>query len=595
MRRGCHFSNGRWWALVLALLAGGGIEAAHPLAEQVVIVANANDPESLEIARAYQAFRGIPENNLIALPMSGALATDRATFVAQIFNPLRAALIERGLVEGVALGEPDALGRIPVFIGLNRVRYVVLCRGVPLRVNGGGDAQDEFFPAWKARMERGLGPGRELPSEFQRSAASVDSELVLLLQDEVPVRGFIQSPFFGRLPLDWDSRYLIVNRLDGPDVASVLNMLEGVRTVEARGLRGRAYFDLRGIAEGKPLREGDDWIEASIPPVRAMGYERSIDRAGPPMDVAQRLDAAAIYVGWYARDQVGPFTLPGFRFAPGAIALHLHSFSAADPRSTERGWVGPMIAQGAAATVGNVAEPYLQFTHRFQVIVGGMAAGHNFGDAAFAAINVFSWVNAVFGDPLYQPFAVPDEVQFAAAEELAEPALDVFGRMREINLVAQHAPDGASQALARSRALLEEADEPALRLYTALREDAAGHRRAGLALLEPLAEVEDLPAPQWGLYREIARTLSQWDATDAATAIYRQLLRAPAPPRAALKTFLREGVAVARHAAPSEAALWQARLTIIEEAERIEREQAKAAKEALEAEKAAEKKTAQNP
>lgn len=143
--------------------------------------------------------------------------------------------------------------------------------------------------------------------------------------------------------------------------------------------------------------------------------------------------------------------------------------------------------------------------------------------------------------------------------------------------------------------MLAKADSPALRLYTALREDAAGHRRRGLALLEPLAQVESLSPPEWGFYREVARTLSQWDATESSTAIYRHLLRAPDLPRPAMKTFLREGAVVARLSSPAEADLWKAKLTIIETAERIEREEAKAAKEALEAEKAAGKKAAQNP
>ena len=48
----------------------------------------------------------------------------------------------------------------------------------------------------------------------------------------------------------------------------------------------------------------------------------------------------------------------------GAVALHIHSFSAPTLRSDSAGWCGPFVARGVTATVGNVFEPYLDLTHR---------------------------------------------------------------------------------------------------------------------------------------------------------------------------------------------------------------------------------------
>ena len=38
--------------------------------------------------------------------------------------------------------------------------------------------------------------------------------------------------------------------------------------------------------------------------------------------------SAALYFGWYDWNVSGPFLNPRFRFRKGAVAMHLHSFSA---------------------------------------------------------------------------------------------------------------------------------------------------------------------------------------------------------------------------------------------------------------------------
>lgn len=58
----------------------------------------------------------------------------------------------------------------------------------------------------------------------------------------------------------------------------------------------------------------------------------------------------------------GPFAEEGFRFKPGAIAAHIHSFSASTLRDPVAGWCGPLLERGASATLGTVYEPYLMLT-----------------------------------------------------------------------------------------------------------------------------------------------------------------------------------------------------------------------------------------
>jgi uncharacterized protein (TIGR03790 family) len=73
----------------------------------------------------------------------------------------------------------------------------------------------------------------------------------------------------------------------------------------------------------------------------------------------------ALYYGWRTEKAAGPFAQPEFRFSPGAIAVHIHSFSAMTLHDPNANWVAPLLSRGAAASLGNVYEPYLRLTaHR---------------------------------------------------------------------------------------------------------------------------------------------------------------------------------------------------------------------------------------
>jgi hypothetical protein len=101
----------------------------------------------------------------------------------------------------------------------------------------------------------------------------------------------------------------------------------------------------------------------------------------------------------------GPFLNPRFRFRRGAVAMHLHSFSAEQMRNPNANWSAALLARGAAATVGNVYEPYLTFTHRFDILQQRLLDGFTFAEAAASAVSGYSWQAIALGDPLYRPFA----------------------------------------------------------------------------------------------------------------------------------------------------------------------------------------------
>ena len=113
----------------------------------------------------------------------------------------------------------------------------------------------------------------------------------------------------------------------------------------------------------------------------------------------------ALYYGWYAGGVAGPFSQPAFKFLPGAIAVHIHSFSASTLRDPNANWVGPLLTKGATASLGNVYEPYLQFTAQLNVFNDRLLHGFTFAESAYMSVQALSWMTVMVGDPLYRPYA----------------------------------------------------------------------------------------------------------------------------------------------------------------------------------------------
>src|SRR5262249_16860251 len=132
---------------------------------------------------------------------------------------------------------------------------------------------------------------------------------------------------------------------------------------ETNGLWGRAYIDARGITSTNHPQGGyflgDEWMRNTAAICRRLGFETVEDDNPETFPVSFPMSQIAVYAGWYDDNMSGPFTGPNVEFLPGAIAYHLHSFSATTVRSKTSHWVGPLLEKGATATIGYVEEPYL--------------------------------------------------------------------------------------------------------------------------------------------------------------------------------------------------------------------------------------------
>lgn len=363
-------------------------EPAWDAAAATAVVFNRDYPESAALAEEYARLRGIPDERLIALSCSKEEAISREAFNESIAEPLRGIFIERDWwkLQLRELLDPASgkMKRLPVVVQ-SKVSILVLMHGVPSKI---------------IRQ-------RENPKQAEEDEASVDSELGCLGMPGVRLAGAVPNPFYRQ-----DQRFpqvpsaqgvLLVARLDAASPATVRRMMDDALAVEQTGLQGRAVIDL---AQKKGAYEqGDEWLRRTTQSYRAHGIPTLVDRSEPILRDAWPLPDTALYFGWYNGEIAGALKPATFRFKRGAIACHLHSFSASIIRTSTQAWAGPLLDHGAAVTMGNVWEPYLSMTIHFDIFNDRLLKGWTVAEAAWCATPVLSWMNVVLGDPLYRPFA----------------------------------------------------------------------------------------------------------------------------------------------------------------------------------------------
>lgn len=485
---------------------------AEDLASRVVVLANAADEDSLLVARRYCELRGVPRDNVIALPMSRAETITWPEFVRTIEEPLLAELVKRQWIDGIPMKLTDPVGRTKYAVSGHRIAYFVTCRGVPVRILHDPGLYTPAPPA----TNNGI---------FRTNCGAVDAELSLLARPNYPINAYVANPLFGDdHPTSLEQEQVVkVSRLDGPTPADAIGLVERALAAERTGLLGRAYIDIGGNHA-----DGERWLGAAAKQLEELGFDTDVDRSRATIPATARFDAPVLYFGWYASKVNGPFALPGFRFPPGAVALHIHSYSAARLRTADEHWCGPLIARGVTATVGNVFEPYLQLTHRPDYLLRALASGKTWGDAVYYALPVLSWEPVAIGDPLYRPFAVPFETQWAERAKLP-PRLAGYAALREMNRL--DAADRSSEALAVARAAQREAPSLAVGVEWARRLAAAGDRKGAVAALGFARLIQSYPTGEWALAEQAAALLRSWDEPAGATDVYRALLGTEELPR----------------------------------------------------------------
>jgi uncharacterized protein (TIGR03790 family) len=377
--------------------------AAAQTADNVLLVINDRSPASVQIGEYYAGKRGVAADHIVRLKTGVTEVIARAAYEAQIESPIIDLLSRNALQD--------------------RVLYIVLTKGVPLRIAGS--------------------EGRS------GTMASVDSELTVLYRkllglDSVVI-GQVPNPYFlDQRPLTEARRFTrfandiyLVTRLDGYTVDDVRGLID-------RGLSpardGTIVLDQR--ASAVDTAGGDRRLAEAADRLRRGGYQNPVllERTAAVVTFGEPVIG---YYSWGSNDPANRLRRFGLKFSNGAVGgmfLSTEGRTFIEPRDT---WLpgggkasagsgpqtlaGDLIRDGITGVAGHVAEPYLNATIRPQILFPSYLAGFNLAEAFYLAMPFLSWQTVVIGDPLCSPFAqnvlTTDEISKGVDSNTKLPAL----------------------------------------------------------------------------------------------------------------------------------------------------------------------------
>jgi len=250
----------------------------------------------------------------------------------------------------------------------------------------------------------------------EETHSAVDSELMLLWWDDYRRNRWILNTLNWRFranPADrrrlgahyWNRPVLMVGRIDGPTPEIAGRIIHDAIMAEREGVSGKVYIDARGLSGKKPggFTDYDD----NLRDLASMLKEKTQLSVGRDNKEAVFAPGACpdtmLYCGWYSLRKY----VDAFDFVRGSVGYHIASFEAISlKQANERGWCKSMLADGITATLGPVAEPYLQSFPLPADFFGLLLTGRfTLAECYAYTANFNSWMMMLLGDPLYRPFA----------------------------------------------------------------------------------------------------------------------------------------------------------------------------------------------
>ena len=390
---------------------------------EIFVIANSEIDASVRIANYYCQKRGVPEDNIVTLPLGKSAETtiSRDDYNSKLAEPLRARLTDIR------------------FAG--KIRCLLTTYGVPIVVGGRGQLPGredelrkirELIEQGKSRIEqlerdyiadlKRIAPEKKRIEnnmaryklvidiiEGKETSASVDSELSMVMFRNYELYRWQVNMLCSSSKNSQNQDVLLaaglgtlmVSRLDGPGEDIIKGLVDKAISAEQAGLKGVAYFDSRGIFRKDQFGTYDQSLRdlAYLTKLRT-DLSVELDEAGA-LFLPGACPRTAIYCGWYSVKKY----IDAFDYVDGAIGYHIASFEAVglrDPNSSH--WCPAMLADGITATLGAVAEPYLHSFPRPKEFFEELYNGKCLVEAYYRTNPFNSWRLVLIGDPLYRPF-----------------------------------------------------------------------------------------------------------------------------------------------------------------------------------------------
>jgi uncharacterized protein (TIGR03790 family) len=356
-------------ACLLTLLCVNASLLHAQTGDNILLVINRNSPVSRQVADYYRPRRAIPLANICAIDAPTDETIYWPVYISRIETPVADCLKKGGLVE--------------------KILYIVLTLGVPLRIDGRGGSLEV--------------------SEH----SSVDSDLALLYAklhgSQFQQAGAVNNPYFGKRDMPFRHPLVpiyMVTRLAAWDLSEVKGMID--RSLATRN-RGKFVIDA-----GPGVADGNNWLHTAamlLPPDRVVFDDT-------PAILRDQQDVIG-YASWGSNDAGRKSRWTGFHWLPGAIATEYVSSNARTLLRPPDNWnitsfqdrehffgdspqslSADYIHEGATGVSGNVYEPFLAGCVRPEYALPAYAQGRNLAESFYVALPFLSWQGVVLGDPL---------------------------------------------------------------------------------------------------------------------------------------------------------------------------------------------------
>jgi hypothetical protein len=377
------------------LRAGGG-------PENLFLVVNSSSADSLAVANAYAALRGIPPINVLMLPWQGSDENVTiARFRSEILRPILQAIDARKLAP--------------------QIDYIVYSADFPWRIDFAEElprelAGREKFPSGSltgmttlfASVQQG-GPAYLDPAS-NRYWRPLGAEGIP--QTTRGFRGWYGWGPTGELMEAGGSRYLLSAMLGvtagrGNSVPEIVRYLSTAATADGTRPAGTIYFVSNSDVRSTTRSGG---FQAAVKAIQSLGVKAEVIDGALPVG---KRDVAGLMTG------TADFDWPKSRstILPGAICENLTSYGGIFSRSAGQTPLSEFLRAGAAGSSGAVIEPYaLQAKFPYASIQVHYARGANLAEAFYQSIRS-PYQLIVVGDPLCRPWATIPVVEAVIAPD----------------------------------------------------------------------------------------------------------------------------------------------------------------------------------
>jgi len=181
-------------------------------------------------------------------------------------------------------------------------------------------------------------------------------------------------------------------------------LISSSAAVERTGLQGQFAIDARGMLPKDPYGLYDQSLRNLATIVRLHTKLKVTLDDRDEVFAPHSVGNVALYCGWYSLRHY----VPGCSFNRGAVGFHVASFELLSLHTPgESGWVRGLLTDGVVATLGPVAEPYLESFPEpdefFPLLLTGKLT---LAEVYWRTTPMTSWMQDCIGDPLYRPYAV---------------------------------------------------------------------------------------------------------------------------------------------------------------------------------------------